>query len=63
MLELYEANLAFHRELLTLGGNKELVDLITEIRQPHLFRAGLAMAHPCARRTVRAGASSDDRCH
>ncbi|HEY0122894.1 MAG TPA: GntR family transcriptional regulator [Rhizobium sp.] len=33
MLELYEANLAFHRELLTLGGNKELVDLITEIRQ------------------------------
>ncbi|AYG63217.1 GntR family transcriptional regulator [Rhizobium jaguaris] len=33
MLELYEANLAFHRELLTLGGNKELVELITEIRQ------------------------------
>jgi DNA-binding GntR family transcriptional regulator len=33
MLELYEANLAFHRELLTLGGNTELVDLITEIRQ------------------------------
>jgi len=33
MLELYEANLAFHRELLTLGGNKELVDLITDIRQ------------------------------
>lgn len=33
MLELYEANLAFHRELLTLGGNKELVDLVAEIRQ------------------------------
>ena len=33
MLELYEANLAFHRELLALGGNKELVDLIAEIRQ------------------------------
>ncbi|WEO69493.1 GntR family transcriptional regulator [Rhizobium rhizogenes] len=33
MLELYEANLAFHRELLTLGGNNELVDLISEIRQ------------------------------
>jgi DNA-binding GntR family transcriptional regulator len=33
VLELYEANLAFHRELLALGGNKELVDLITEIRQ------------------------------
>ncbi len=33
VLELYEANLAFHRELLALSGNKELVDLITEIRQ------------------------------
>lgn len=33
MLELYEANLAFHRQLLALGGNQELVDLITEIRQ------------------------------
>lgn len=33
MLELYEANLAFHRQLLILGGNLELVDLITEIRQ------------------------------
>jgi DNA-binding GntR family transcriptional regulator len=33
MLELYEANLAFHRQLLILGGNQELVDLITEIRQ------------------------------
>lgn len=33
MLELYEANLAFHRHLLVLGGNQELVDLITEIRQ------------------------------
>lgn len=33
MLELYEANLAFHRHLLALAGNQELVDLITEIRQ------------------------------
>jgi DNA-binding GntR family transcriptional regulator len=33
VLELYEANLAFHRELLALSGNQELVDLITEIRQ------------------------------
>jgi DNA-binding GntR family transcriptional regulator len=33
MLELYEANLAFHRELLALGGNQELVNLITDIRQ------------------------------
>lgn len=33
MLELYEANLAFHRQLLMLGGNVELVDLVTEIRQ------------------------------
>ena len=32
-LELYEANLAFHRQLLILGGNLELVELITEIRQ------------------------------
>ena len=33
MIELYEANLAFHRELLALCGNSELVNLITEIRQ------------------------------
>jgi len=33
LLELYEANLAFHRYLLALSGNQELVDLITEIRQ------------------------------
>ncbi|SCB29104.1 GntR family transcriptional regulator [Rhizobium hainanense] len=33
MLELYEANLAFHRYLLELAGNQELVELITEIRQ------------------------------
>jgi len=33
MLELYEANLAFHRHLLALSGNQELVNLITEIRQ------------------------------
>ncbi|MDQ0559118.1 DNA-binding GntR family transcriptional regulator [Rhizobium mesoamericanum] len=33
MLELYEANLAFHRHLLALAGNQELVDLVTEIRQ------------------------------
>lgn len=32
-LELYEANLAFHRQLLILGGNLELVELITDIRQ------------------------------
>ena len=33
ILEHYEANLAFHRELLLLGGNQELVDLVFEIRQ------------------------------
>ncbi|KAA0690228.1 GntR family transcriptional regulator [Neorhizobium sp. P12A] len=33
MLELYEANLNFHRELLALGGNQELVNLVTDIRQ------------------------------
>jgi DNA-binding GntR family transcriptional regulator len=33
VLELYEANLAFHRDLLALSGNQELVDLVTEIRQ------------------------------
>ena len=33
MIELYEANLAFHRELLALCGNSELVNLVTEIRQ------------------------------
>ncbi|MGV1794613.1 GntR family transcriptional regulator [Rhizobium sp. A37_96] len=33
LLELYEANLAFHRHLLALAGNQELVELITEIRQ------------------------------
>ena len=33
MIELYEANLAFHHELLALCGNRELVNLITEIRQ------------------------------
>jgi DNA-binding GntR family transcriptional regulator len=33
VLELYEANLAFHRELLALSGNNELVELIAEIRQ------------------------------
>ncbi|MDQ0321541.1 DNA-binding GntR family transcriptional regulator [Pararhizobium capsulatum DSM 1112] len=33
VLEHYEANLAFHRELLLLGGNQELVDLVSEIRQ------------------------------
>ena len=33
MLELYEANLNFHRELLALSGNQELVNLVTEIRQ------------------------------
>ncbi|OCP35616.1 GntR family transcriptional regulator [Ensifer sp. LC163] len=33
VLEHYEANLAFHRELLLLSGNNELVDLVSEIRQ------------------------------
>lgn len=33
VLELYEANLAFHREVLALSGNQELVNMITEIRQ------------------------------
>jgi DNA-binding GntR family transcriptional regulator len=33
VLELYEANLAFHREILALSDNLELVNLITEIRQ------------------------------
>ncbi|MGH6859556.1 MAG: GntR family transcriptional regulator [Phyllobacterium sp.] len=33
MIELYEANLAFHRDLLALCGNRELVELVTEIRQ------------------------------
>lgn len=33
VLELYEANLAFHRALLSLGGNQELVELVAEIRQ------------------------------
>ncbi|KQU82231.1 MULTISPECIES: GntR family transcriptional regulator [unclassified Ensifer] len=33
VLEHYEANLAFHRELLLLSGNHELVDLVSEIRQ------------------------------
>ncbi|WOS62458.1 GntR family transcriptional regulator [Sinorhizobium fredii] len=32
-IELYEANLAFHHRLLSLCGNKELVNLVTEIRQ------------------------------
>ncbi|YBV94188.1 GntR family transcriptional regulator (plasmid) [Phyllobacteriaceae bacterium JZ32] len=33
MIELYEANLAFHHELLSLCGNRELVSLVAEIRQ------------------------------
>ncbi len=32
-IELYEANLAFHHKLLSLCGNQELVNLVTEIRQ------------------------------
>lgn len=32
-LDLYEANVAFHHELLSLCGNDELVNLVTEIRQ------------------------------
>lgn len=33
ILEHYDANLAFHRALLQLAGNSELVDLVSEIRQ------------------------------
>ncbi|MBB2972868.1 GntR family transcriptional regulator [Mesorhizobium sp. RMAD-H1] len=33
MIELYEANLAFHHALLSLCGNRELVSLVAEIRQ------------------------------
>jgi len=33
VLELYEANLTFHRELLSLCGNEELVALVRDIRQ------------------------------
>lgn len=33
ILEHYDANLAFHRALLQLAGNGELVDLVSEIRQ------------------------------
>ncbi len=33
VLEHYEANLAFHRELLLLAGNTELVEVVSEIRQ------------------------------
>jgi len=33
VLELYEANLAFHRDLLALCGNEELVALVRDIRQ------------------------------
>jgi len=32
-IQLYEANLAFHHRLLSLCGNEELVNLVTEIRQ------------------------------
>lgn len=32
-IDLYEANVAFHHELLSLCGNDELVNLVTEIRQ------------------------------
>jgi DNA-binding GntR family transcriptional regulator len=33
LMELYEANLAFHHDLLALAGNRELVDLVTDIRR------------------------------
>lgn len=33
ILEHYDANLAFHRALLLLAGNSELVNLVSEIRQ------------------------------
>lgn len=32
ILEQYETNLAFHHELLALCGNRELVDLVTDLR-------------------------------
>ncbi|MBP2234777.1 DNA-binding GntR family transcriptional regulator [Sinorhizobium kostiense] len=32
-IQLYEANLTFHHRLLSLCGNEELVNLVTEIRQ------------------------------
>lgn len=32
ILEIYEANLAFHKALLALGGNKQLVELVDELR-------------------------------
>ncbi len=54
MLELYEANLAFHRQLLILGGNQELVDLITEIRQ-RTSSAPVSQWRTRARGTVWAG--------
>lgn len=33
VLELYEANLKFHRRLLTVAGNDELVRIVDELRQ------------------------------
>ena len=33
MLDLYEANLAFHRELLGLAGNRELLELVEDLRR------------------------------
>ncbi|PZR42901.1 MAG: GntR family transcriptional regulator, partial [Stutzerimonas stutzeri] len=33
IIEHYDANLAFHRALLLLSGNLELVELVAEIRQ------------------------------
>ncbi len=33
LMELYEANLAFHSALLALAGNRELVELVTDIRR------------------------------
>ena len=50
ILELYEANLAFHRGLLELAGNRELVALIDELRQ----RTSSAPASQWRTRTDRA---------
>ncbi|KAJ0337240.1 hypothetical protein COL154_014315 [Colletotrichum chrysophilum] len=32
IVEIYEANLAFHKALLTLSGNRQLVELVDEVR-------------------------------
>lgn len=46
ILAHYEANLAFHRQLLFLGGNRELAYLISEIRQCTSSAPVSLAAHP-----------------